>query len=79
MAFVVLGVVLLLLRALELWPVADLSWWWVIAPFVAALVWWAIKDSTGWTEKEQMRLIEEKKAERRRRALEALGQGRKSR
>jgi small Trp-rich protein len=79
MAFVVLGVFLVLFRSLDLWPVADLSWWVCIAPFGCALLWWAIKDSTGWTQKEQMRLINEKKAERRRRALDALGGGRKSR
>jgi small Trp-rich protein len=79
MGFVVLGVFLLLLRSLELWPAADLSWWWVLAPFACAVIWWTVKDSMGWTQKEQMRLIDEKKAERRRRALEALGQHRKSR
>ena len=79
MVFVMVGVLLVLLRAAALWPVADLSWWYCIAPFGCALLWWAMKDGTGWTQKEQMRKIEEKKAERRRRAMDALGQGRKSR
>ncbi|MEY2686251.1 MAG: hypothetical protein RL375_449 [Pseudomonadota bacterium] len=79
MVFVVIGVVMVLLRSLELWPLADLSWWWAISPFFCALAWWSIKDSTGWTQKEQMRKIDEKKAERRKRALDALGQGRKPR
>ncbi|MEY4751699.1 MAG: hypothetical protein RIQ60_3913 [Pseudomonadota bacterium] len=79
MVFVVVGVLLVLLRTAALWPVADLSWWYCIAPFGGAVLWWAVKDGSGWTKREEMRKDEEKKAERRRRAMAALGQGRKSR
>jgi small Trp-rich protein len=79
MGFVVVGVLLLLLRSLELWPVADLNWWWVIGCFCCAIAWWVIKDATGWTQRDQMAKVDAKKAARRRRALEALGQYRKSR
>jgi small Trp-rich protein len=79
MVFVIAGVVLVVLRLLELWPVATLSWWWVLVPFACAVVWWAIKDAAGWTQRDQMRKVDDKKAERRRRALEALGQRRKPR
>ena len=33
------GVALLLLKLLEIGPVAELSWWWVLAPFGLGLLW----------------------------------------
>lgn len=73
MAFVIIGVILLLLKFTELGFGATLSWGWVLAPFGAAFVWWIIRDSTGMTQKAAIRRMEEKKAKRRERDMEALG------
>ena len=42
MPFVWAGVLLLLLRAFGIGPVAEWSWGWVLAPFFCAFVWFEI-------------------------------------
>jgi len=73
MWFVVLGVVLIALKLAEFGFVAAWSWWAVLAPFAVAAVWWAYADSSGLTKKREMDKLDEKKLERRRKNLEALG------
>jgi small Trp-rich protein len=79
MGFVLIGVLLLLLKWQEVAPVASWSWWLVLSPFAAAVLWWAWADASGYTQKRAMRSLDEKKAQRRERTLEALGQGEKQR
>jgi small Trp-rich protein len=73
MWFIVLGVLLIAMKLAEFGPVAAWAWWWVLAPFAAAAVWWAYADATGLTKRAEMQKLEDKKTERRRRAMEALG------
>jgi small Trp-rich protein len=73
MVFIVIGVLLIALKLGEIGPVAGWSWLLVLAPFGVAVVWWAYADSSGLTKKREMNKLEEKKVERRRRAMEALG------
>jgi small Trp-rich protein len=54
MYFVGLGLLLLLLKYLELGPVASLSWIWVLSPFAMAVAWWAWADASGYTKKRAM-------------------------
>ncbi len=49
-----IGLVLLALKYLEIGPVAELSWWWCLAPFALAVVWWQWSDSSGYTKKKAM-------------------------
>jgi small Trp-rich protein len=49
------------------------SWLWVLSPFAAALLWWAFADSSGLTKRREMDKLEERKHERRRKNLEAMG------
>lgn len=39
MILIVAGVLLVVLKLLEIGPVAELSWWWTLAPLVLAFVW----------------------------------------
>jgi small Trp-rich protein len=39
MPIIILIVALSILRYLEIWPVADLSWWWIGGLFLLALLW----------------------------------------
>ena len=39
MILIVAGVLLLVLKLLEVGPVAELSWWWTLSPLVLAFVW----------------------------------------
>ena len=73
MWFVVIGCVLLLMKMADFGFAATLSWLWVLTPFGLAVVWWAIADGTGMTMRRAMDKMEERKHERRRRQMEALG------
>ena len=73
MWFVVLGVALIALKFAEIGFVAAWSWWAVLSPFAAAAVWWAYADASGYTKRREMDKLEEKKIERRRANMEALG------
>jgi small Trp-rich protein len=73
MFFIVIGVLLIALKLAAIGPVAGWAWWIVLAPFGCAAAWWAFADSSGLTKKREMDKLEEKKVERRRKAMDALG------
>ncbi|MHA7602538.1 TIGR04438 family Trp-rich protein [Alicycliphilus sp. T452] len=70
-----LGVLLMLLKYLEIGPVAHWPWWWVLSPFAVAAAWWAWADATGYTKRKAMEKMERRKNERINRHKEALGMG----
>lgn len=76
MPMVIIGVLLLVAKMAEFGPTADWSWWIVLAPFGLAVVWWQFSDSTGLTQRRAMDKMDERKKQRRERALEALGMNR---
>jgi small Trp-rich protein len=71
--FVLLALLFLALKALDVGFVADLSWWWVCAPLACAVVWWALADKYGYTQKKAMQRMDERKEERRQRQMVAMG------
>ena len=73
MFFIVIGVLLIALKLAAIGPVAGWAWWIVLAPFGCAAAWWAFADSSGLTKKREMDKLEEKKVDRRRKAMDALG------
>ncbi|MDO8420245.1 MAG: TIGR04438 family Trp-rich protein [Rubrivivax sp.] len=73
MVMLVIGVLLLVAKLADFGPTAGWSWWIVGAPFVAAVLWWQFADSTGLTQRRAMQKMDERKAKRRDRSLEALG------
>ncbi len=75
MAFLVLGILLLALKMAEYGTVATWSWWLVLAPFGLAVLWWGFSDAIGLTQRRAMDKMEQTKADRRNRNLEALGLG----
>jgi small Trp-rich protein len=79
MWLMVIGVLLILLKLAGVGPFETLSWWWVLSPFPVAVVWWEFADKSGYTKKREMDKMDEKKAERRQRQLDAIGQGDKTR
>ena len=76
MAFVLIGVLLLVLK-LGGWVQfhKDDFWAWaiVLSPFGLALLWWLWSDSSGLTQRKAMEAMDAKKAARREKAMEALG------
>ena len=73
MAFLLLGIVLLVLKIAEVGAEAGWSWLTVLAPFGLAVAWWGVSDMFGVTQRRAMRGMERKKEERRQRNLESLG------
>lgn len=73
MPLVIVGVLLLLAKVAEFGPFANWSWWIILAPFGAAILWWHFADTSGWTQREVMNKMERRKEERRKNAMEALG------
>jgi small Trp-rich protein len=73
MYLVGLGVVLLILKFMEIGPVAMWDWWVVLAPFGLAMAWWAWADATGYTKRKAMEAEDAKRNERIERNRDAMG------
>jgi small Trp-rich protein len=75
MIFLMAGIALLLLKWLELGPVAAWSWWWVLSPFALAALWWWYADASGYTRRKAMEREEARKVQRKKEAQERLRNG----
>ena len=73
MYLLLIGLVGLVLKYLEIGPVAAWSWWVVLIPFALAVVWWAWADSTGYTKKKEMNKMDLRKKERIEKQRVAMG------
>lgn len=73
MPLVVIGTILVLLKLLDVDPVAGWSWLWLLSPFGLAVAWWVYADTTGLTQRRAIRRMEERKVARRERDMQALG------
>ena len=73
MYFLGIGLVLLVLKYLEVDPVAAWSWWVVLAPFGLAVAWWAWADTSGYTRRKAMEKMDQKKQDRIDKQRENLG------
>ena len=49
-----IGVLLLLMKYLEIDPVAAWDWWVVLLPFGLAVAWWTWADNSGYTKRKAM-------------------------
>ena len=73
MYFLGLGLIFLVMKYLEVGPVAAWDWWVVLLPFGLAVAWWAWADSTGYTKKKAMERENARKQDRIDRTRDALG------
>jgi len=73
MYLLALGVILLGLKYLEIGPVAAWDWWWVLSPFVLAVVWWAWADWSGYTKRKVVERENARKQARIDKSRESLG------
>lgn len=73
MYFLGLGLVLLVMKYLEMGPVANWSWLLVFAPFGLAMVWWWWADSSGYTKRKAMEAQDAKRKARIDRNKDAIG------
>jgi small Trp-rich protein len=79
MFLLLIGIVLLLMKYLEVGPVAAWEWWWVLSPFGAAVLWWWWADWSGYTKKKQVEKENVRKQARIDKSREAMGMGVKKR
>jgi small Trp-rich protein len=73
MVFLIVGVLLIVMKVAGFGPVAQWSWWLVLAPFALAAAWWWYSDASGLTKKREIDRMEQRKEERRRRHIVNLG------
>jgi small Trp-rich protein len=73
MYFLGLGVILLIMKWMEIGPVAVWEWWVVLAPFGLAVAWWTWADASGYTKRKAMEREDQRRQERIERSREALG------
>lgn len=73
MYFLGLGVILLIMKFMEIGPVAAWEWWVVLAPFGLAVAWWTWADASGYTKRKAMEREDQRRKERIERSREAMG------
>lgn len=73
MYFLGLGLLFIILKYLEVDPVAAWSWLVVLSPFGLAIAWWAWADATGYTKRKAMEREDARKKDRIERNREAMG------
>ena len=67
-----IGIVLLILKLMQIGPVGGWSWLIVLTPFALAAAWWVWADASGYTkrkEMEKMDAIRENRLQKQREAL----------
>jgi len=67
-----LGIILLLLKWQQIAPVAHWPWWWVLAPFLGAALWWTWADWSGYTKRRAADRADARKLKRIHRQRKAL-------
>ena len=75
MLFLGLGIILLLMKYLEVGPVAAWAWWVVLAPFALAVALWTWADWSGYTKKKAVQREDARKKARIDKQREQLGLG----
>lgn len=73
MYFLGLGLILLLMKYLEMDPVAGWSWLVVLAPFGLAASWWAWADASGYTRRKAMEREDKRRLDRINKQRDAMG------
>ena len=74
-----IGILLLLMKYLEIGPVATWDWWVVLTPFALAVAWWTWADWSGYTKTKAVERENMRKKARIDKSREALGLGPKKR
>jgi small Trp-rich protein len=73
MWFLLLGIVFLLMKYAEFGPVAAWEWWYVLAPFPLAVIWWTWADKSGYSKRREIKKMEERKQTRIDKQRDAMG------
>lgn len=76
MWFLLIGVVMLAASYFEVGGFADLAWYWLLAPFAAALLWWeVVQPAIGWDKRQKRKEADAEQARRERIRQQFLSPG----
>ena len=75
MYLLVVGIILLVMKYLEIGPGAERSWWVVLSPFALAVLWWTWADWSGYTKRKAVERENARKQARIDKSREQLGLG----
>ena len=64
MYLLILGIILLLMKYMDISPVDSWAWWQVLTPFALTVLWWTWADWSGYTKRRAMARTEKTKQER---------------
>ena len=73
MFFLLIGIMGVVLKYLEIAPLASLSWWLVLSPFGLAAAWWAWADASGYTKQKEIEKMDDRKQKRIDKQRTAMG------
>ena len=73
MAFLLVGLVAVLMKYMEFGPVAAWPWYVVLSPFALAVLWWWWADASGYTKRVEIEKMETRKQARLEKQRAALG------
>lgn len=73
MYLLLIGIVGLVMKYLEIDPVAAWSWWVVLSPFALAVAWWAWADASGYTKQKEVDKMAKRKQDRIDKQRDAMG------
>ena len=68
-----LGIILLLMKYLDIDPVVSWSWLIVLAPFGLAVAWWSWADASGYTRRKAMEREDKRRLDRINQQRENMG------
>ena len=73
MWMLLIALLLTLLKYLEVGPLAELSWWWLLVPYGLTVAWWSYADASGLTKRRVVEREEARKLKRIERQKAAMG------
>ncbi|MEF9999762.1 MAG: TIGR04438 family Trp-rich protein [Comamonas sp.] len=73
MWMLLIALLLTLLKYLEVGPLAELSWWWLLVPYGLTAAWWSYADASGLTKRRAVDQEEARRLKRIDRQKQALG------
>lgn len=77
MWMLLIALLLTLLKYLEVGPLAELSWWWLLLPYGLTAAWWSYADASGLTKRRAADREEARRLKRIDRQKQALGRPRR--
>ena len=73
MWMLLIALLLTLLKYLEVGPLAELSWWWLLVPYGLTVAWWSYADASGLTKRRVVDQEEARRLKRIDKQKQALG------